>query len=173
MEYFGINVYFYIVNNALYGEMTEFTGTYHATIDDKGRIVLPAAFKKEMGDLVQEPLIIEKNLFRDCLDIYPEKYWKDRVAAFKSTLDPFDEDDDAFLQFFYENFIKVGMAANGRINIPDDYLVYGKLEKSVLLIGMGLSIRIWNAVEYGKQRMDKSTFAERFKQKRKNNRPEK
>jgi MraZ protein len=80
--------------------MTEFTGTYNATIDDKGRIVLPSAFKKEMGDLASEPLVIERNLFKDCLDIYPEKFWNDRVEAFKSTLDPFDEEDDGFLQFF-------------------------------------------------------------------------
>ena len=57
---------------------------------------------------------------------------------FKSTLDPFDEDDDEFLQFFYENFIKVAMAANGRMNIPSEYLEYGNLEKSVRFIGMGL-----------------------------------
>ncbi|NLB25203.1 MAG: hypothetical protein GX820_00770 [Bacteroidales bacterium] len=149
--------------------MIEFTGTYHATIDDKGRIVLPSAYKKEMGEQAMEPLIIERNLFRDCLDIYPERYWQDRVAAFKSTLDPFDEEDDAFLQFFYENFIKVGMAANGRINIPDDYLKYGKLRKSVLLIGMGLSIRVWDRSRYESQKIDKSTFIERFKQKRKKN----
>ena len=101
--------------------MAEFTGTYNATIDDKGRIVLPSSLKKEMGELATEPLIIEKNLFRECLDIYPERFWSERVSAFKSTLDPFDEEDDAFLQFFYENFIKVSMAANGRISIPADY----------------------------------------------------
>ncbi len=70
--------------------MIEFTGTYNATIDDKGRVVLPSAFKKEMGELALESLIIERNLFKDCLDIYPEKFWKDRVEAFKSTLDPFE-----------------------------------------------------------------------------------
>lgn len=153
--------------------MTEFTGTYNATIDDKGRIVLPSAFKREMGELALEPLIIERNLFKDCLDIYPEKFWKDRVAAFKSTLDPFDEEDDAFLQFFYENFIKVGMAANGRINIPADYLGYGKLEKNARLIGMGFSIRIWDTDEYESDRMDKSTFAKRFREKRKQKAAEK
>ncbi len=153
--------------------MTEFTGTYNATIDDKGRIVLPSAFKKEMGELALEPLIIERNLFKECLDIYPERFWKDRVAAFKSTLDPFDEEDDAFLQFFYENFIKVGMAANGRIHIPSEYLNYGKLKKSVRLIGMGLSIRLWDTGEYENERMDKSTFAQRFREKRKKRSEEK
>ncbi len=147
--------------------MTEFTGTYNATIDDKGRIVLPSVFKKEMGDKALEPLVIERNLFKDCLDIYPERFWKERVAAFKSNLDPFDEEDDAFLQFFYENFIKVGMAANGRVNIPADYLNYGKLKKNVKIIGMGLSIRIWDVEVYESQKMDKSTFAQRFREKRK------
>ena len=148
--------------------MIEFTGTYNATIDDKGRVVLPSALKKEMGELALEPLIIERNLFKDCLDVYPEKFWKDRVEAFKSTLDPFDEDDDAFLQFFYENFKKAAMAANGRINLPADYLEYGSLKKNVLLIGMGRSIRIWDVNEYSKGKMDKATFAQRFKEKRKN-----
>ena len=147
--------------------MTEFTGTYQATIDDKGRIVLPSAFKKEMGEMSLEPLIIERNLFKDCLDIHPERFWKDRVEAFKSTLDPFDEEDDAFLQFFYENFVKVGMAANGRINIPAEYLGYGKLTKTVKMIGMGRAIRIWDISEYGKNSMDKTTFAKRFQEKRK------
>ncbi len=146
--------------------MAEFTGTYNATIDDKGRIVLPSAFKKEMGDLASEPLVIERNLYKDCLDVYPEKFWNDRVDAFKSTLDPFDEEDDGFLQFFYENFKKVEMAANGRINIPSDYLDYGKLKKNVRLIGMGRSIRIWDLEEYQGQQMDKSTFIHRFKEKR-------
>lgn len=152
--------------------MTEFTGTYNVTIDDKGRIVLPASFKKEMGEFAEQPLVVERNLFKDCLDIYPEYFWKDRVAAFKSTLDPFDEEDDAFLQFFYENFTKVNMAPNGRINIPSDYLAYGKMKKNARMIGMGLSIRMWDVEEYEGQRMEKSAFAQRFREKRKNKLPE-
>ena len=85
--------------------MIEFAGTYNATIDDKGRIVLPSSFKKELGDLAVESLVIEKNLHKECLDIHPEKFWRKRVEDFKSALDPFDEDDDALLQFFYQNFI--------------------------------------------------------------------
>ena len=146
--------------------MLDFTGTYNATIDDKGRVVLPAAFKKELGDMAGEPLVIEKNLFKNCIDIHPERFWSDRVTAFKSTLDPFDEEDDAFLQFFYENFTKLTMAANGRLNIPTEYMNYAKLDKSVRLIGMGQSIRMWDIGNYQEEKMDKSTFAARYKEKR-------
>ena len=146
--------------------MIEFAGTHNATIDDKGRIVIPSAFKKEMGELALEPLVLEKNLHKPCLDIHPEKYWKERVADFKSTLDPFDEDDDALLQFFYQNFVKVTIAANGRINIPAGYLEYANLKKGVEFIGMGESVRLLAARELDEMEMSRSEFLEKLKQKR-------
>jgi len=146
--------------------MKEFAGTYSATLDDKGRIVLPAPFKKELGDLVAESLVIEKNLHRECLDIHPEKFWRKRVEDFKSTLDPFDEDDDALLQFFYQNFIKVTMAPNGRINIPDSYLQYAKLEKGAEFIGMGESIRLLSESKAAETIMNKADFLAKLKEKR-------
>ena len=54
--------------------MIEFAGTYNATIDDKGRIVLPSAFMKEMGELALESLVLEKSLHKECLDIHTNKY---------------------------------------------------------------------------------------------------
>jgi MraZ protein len=146
--------------------MIEFAGTYSATIDDKGRIVLPAPFKKELGELANESLVIEKNLHRNCLDIHPEKFWRKRVEDFKSVLDPFDEDDDALLQFFYQNFIKVSMAPNGRLNIPDSYLKYANLEKGAEFIGMGESIRLLAVGKTGRQEMGKEEFLMKLKEKR-------
>ena len=146
--------------------MTEFAGSYKATIDDKGRIVLPSSFKKELGELALESLVIEKNLHRPCLDIHPEKYWKKRVDDFKSALDPFDEDDDALLQFFYQNFVKVTMAPNGRINIPASYLEYANLDKGAEFIGMGESIRLLAAVRPESAEMSKTEFLEKLKEKR-------
>lgn len=146
--------------------MIEFTGTYSATVDDKGRIVLPSSFKKELGDLANESLVIEKNLHRECLDIHPEKFWRKRVEEFKSKLDPFDDDADNMLQFFYQNFIKVTMAPNGRINIPDDYRKYAHLEKGAEFIGMGESIRLLVTGKTGKPEMTKEEFLAKLKEKR-------
>ena len=146
--------------------MIEFAGTYKATIDDKGRIVLPSAFKKEMGEFALEPLVLEKSLHKECLDIHTNKYWQERVTEFKRTLDPFDEDDDNLLQYFYQNFVKVTMAANGRINIPAGYLEYANLEKGVEFIGMGESIRLLAVTETGKKGMTKAEFLQKLKEKR-------
>jgi len=147
--------------------MIEFAGKYNAILDDKGRIVLPSTLKKEMGELAQQPLVLEMSLHKDCLDIHPNKYWQERVADFKSTLDPFDKDDDELLQFFYQNFVKVTMAANGRINIPAGYLEYANLEKAVEFIGMGESIRMQAAKVSDEKEMTRQEFLEKLKQKRK------
>ncbi len=146
--------------------MIEFAGTHNATIDDKGRIVLPSAFKKEMGESALEPLVLEKSLFNDCLDIHPNKNWQKRVAKFKEELDSFDKEDDALLQYFYQNFVKVTMAANGRINIPAGYLKYAKLEKSVEFIGMGGSIRLLAARTSDEGEMSRAEFLQKLKEKR-------
>lgn len=146
--------------------MIEFAGKYSATIDDKGRVVLPSTFKKEMGELALEPLAIEMNLHKDCLDIHPERFWKDRVADFKSTLDPFDEEDDEMLEYFYQNFMKVTMAANGRINIPAEYLKHANLEKGVEFIGMDKSIRLKAVSKDKSTGMSKEEFLKKLKEKR-------
>lgn len=146
--------------------MIEFAGKYSATIDDKGRVVLPSTFKKEMGELALEPLAIEMNLHKDCLDIHPERFWKDRVADFKSSLDPFNEEDDEMLEYFYQNFMKVTMAANGRINIPAEYLKHANLEKGVEFIGMDKSIRLKAVSKDKSTGMSKEEFLKKLKEKR-------
>ncbi len=148
--------------------MFGFTGKYKATIDEKGRVVLPAAFKKDMGEMAMDPMVIEQNFFKECLDVYPEKFWREREIAFKDTLDPFSEEDDSLLQFFYENFKKVGMASNGRINIPGEYIDYGGMGKTVMMIGMGNYIRVWAEDKYNSGKMDRATFARKYQEKRKN-----
>ena len=72
------------------------------------------------------------------------------------------------LEFFYQNFTKVNMAANGRINLPADYLDYANLEKGVKFIGMGDSIRLIAVKEMEKTQMSKADFLKKLKEKRKN-----
>jgi MraZ protein len=147
--------------------MIEFTGTYNATLDDKGRFVLPAAFINEMGDIVDQPIYFEKNHFKPCIDIYPKQYWEIRANEFLKTLDRFDEDDEKLKQFFYDNFQKIEMAPNNRITIPADFKKYGNITKSLVLKGMGDSIRMWDAEEYNNsEKLTRPEFVTKFKEKR-------
>lgn len=125
--------------------MAIFVGEHSATIDDKGRIVLPAAFKKAMGELALEFVVLEKNRMGKCLDIHTEDTWAENVRKFKKKLNPLNPRHDKLLQVYFQNFIRIGVAANGRVNIPNGFLEFANLKKSVKFIGMYTSIRLIDA----------------------------
>jgi MraZ protein len=124
--------------------MIRFSSESDALIDDKGRVVLPASFKKTMGDLADEPLIIEKDIYKPRLNIYPERFWNERLEAIEKKLNPFDDDDADLLSRIYANYATVTMAPNGRINIPDKFMAYANIDREVIFVGNGVSISLWD-----------------------------
>lgn len=126
--------------------MALFAGIHNATIDDKGRVVLPAAFKKALGVMKVDQVILEKNRLGGCLDIHPMGTWEKKVEAFQSKLRPGTNPKHyEMLKKFYRNFTQVGLAANGRINIPGHFLEYADLKDKVTFLGMGASISLSSA----------------------------
>ncbi|NOY95304.1 MAG: hypothetical protein GXO81_02790 [Chlorobi bacterium] len=149
--------------------MIRFSAKYTAIIDDKGRVVLPAAFKKAMGDQADFPLAIEKDIYVGCLNIYPEVYWNQKLEEIESQLNQFDEGDIELLEQFYENFTTVKMAPNGRINIPLDFLNHANATKEVVLSGMGKMIRLWNAEDFESRRSTRKPLRDMIEEKLGNN----
>jgi MraZ protein len=145
--------------------MIRFSREYSAAIDDKNRVVLPSALKKLMGDQAEKPITLEKDIYSQCLNIYPEEYWNEKVQLFESKLNPFDEQDIELLEQFYENFTTVKMAEHGRINIPDNFLNYAEIKKDVVFIGMGKMIRLWDAGKYQVRKDTRKPLLDMYKDK--------
>ena len=122
--------------------MAIFVGEHSATIDDKGRIVLPSAFKKAMGEMSLDFVILEKNRLGNCLDIHTEQRWIEKVNQFQSKLNPLNPVHDKLLQAYFQNFTRISVADNGRINIPDSFLEFANLKKKVRFVGMLTTIRL-------------------------------
>jgi MraZ protein len=154
--------------------MIRFSARYNALIDDKGRVVLPASFKKMMGELADEPLVIEKDIYKSCLNIFPQKSWDQRIGEIEKQLNPFDETDDDLLSEVYENFTTLIMAPNGRINIPADFMEHAAITKDVrevIFIGKGSSITLWNEKLYQQVKETRKPLRDMFKE-RLSNHPE-
>lgn len=128
--------------------MATFAGQYSATIDDKGRVVLPSAFKKAMGEMQLEFVVLERNRRSKCLDIHTVEAWEEDVRNFRSKLSPGTNPvHDKLLHLYFQNFVQVGVAANGRINIPNNFLEYAELKDKVTFLGMQTSIRLSASVK--------------------------
>lgn len=149
--------------------MIRFSARYNALIDDKGRVVLPASFKKAMGELADEPLVIEKDIFKACLNIFPEKYWNQRLESIERQLNQFDESDDDLLADLYENYTTLTMAPNGRINIPTDFLEYAGMSRDVVFVGKGKSIRMWDEKKYQESKEMRRPLRDMFRERLGNN----
>ncbi|MFV0507477.1 MAG: division/cell wall cluster transcriptional repressor MraZ [Bacteroidales bacterium] len=127
-----------------------FSSKYQALVDDKGRFVLPSAYKKQMGELAMEPLVIYMDTYKRCLQIHPKSYWEDELDRKESMLDVDIPEQADFLEELYERFVEVSMSANGRLNIPLEYREYAGLKKELLLSGVKNMIMVWDKDAYDK-----------------------
>lgn len=120
------------------GEPEMFMGEYQHTIDDKGRLIMPAKFREDLG----EKFVITKGL-DGCLFIYPEQEWK--VLEEKLRTLPFTRADArAFSRFFFSGATECELDKQGRVLLPGNLRSYSNLIKEVLIIGVSSRVEIWS-----------------------------
>jgi MraZ protein len=144
--------------------MPDFSNQYNATVDDKGRVVLPSAFKKEMGDVFEKVFAVELDPYERCLNIYPLSSWEKRLALVKARLNPNDPKQSKVLDMFYQRFVKIEMSENGRLNIPNNFLAKMDIKKDVVFTGQGERIRLWDGEEFRKSMLGEEDYSELFKE---------
>lgn len=121
-----------------------FTGNIDAKTDEKGRVFVPAAFRKLLQQANLDTLILRKDVFQQCLVLYPESVWDEMVDAIAARTNPFDSKGRAALRGFVAGAEKIAIDGNGRILIPRRYLEAADIQSEVRFIGMDNAIEIWN-----------------------------
>ena len=115
-----------------------FMGEYQHTIDQKGRIIMPAKIRTDLG----EKFIITKGL-DSCLFVYPEQEWKILEDKLKKL--PFtNKNARNFSRFFFSGAIEVEFDKQGRVLIPNNLRSHANLEKDVVIIGVSTRLEMWN-----------------------------
>ena len=114
-----------------------FTGEYNHTIDPKGRLIVPARFREELGEVFW---ITNGN--DGCLNIYPEKAWEaflEKLQLLTNT-----EKKRKIVRSFVSKANNVELDKQGRILIPTALRGYAGLEKDVVLAGAIDKIEVWD-----------------------------
>lgn len=115
-----------------------FMGEYHHSIDDKGRLIIPAKFRSELGD----KFVITRGI-ENCLFAYPEKRWEEIVHKLESL--PFTKKDARnFTRFFLSGATVAEFDKQGRVNITSPLINYAGIEKECIIIGTGDRLEIWS-----------------------------
>ena len=69
-------------------DMVKFIGEYSGKIDDKGRVILPSAFKNLLSGDEDMRFVVKKDIFEDCLEMYTFSEWERQSEELKSKLYP-------------------------------------------------------------------------------------
>ncbi|MFD0715129.1 division/cell wall cluster transcriptional repressor MraZ [Paenibacillus sp. GCM10027626] len=115
-----------------------FMGEYQHSIDDKGRIIIPAKFRDSLGD----KFIVTRGL-DNCLFVYPHSEWAVLEQKLKS-LPLMKSDARAFSRFFFSGATECELDKQGRANVPNTLREYAKLDKDCVVIGVSNRVEIWS-----------------------------
>ena len=126
--------------------MISFLGEFEATIDTKGRFLLPAGFKKQLPTDATAQFVINRG-FEKCLTLYPQQSWEPIFSQI-SQLNDFDPKVREFRRYFLNGATDVELDSAGRLLLPKNLLSHASLDKDIVLVSAVNKIEIWDQIKY-------------------------
>ena len=104
-------------------------GEFHHNLDTKGRLILPAKIRENLG----EKFIITKGIDK-CLFVYPLNEWESIIQKYREL--PNTKEARDFMRFFLSGASECEFDRLGRINISEPLLKYASLNRECVIIGV-------------------------------------
>ena len=121
-------------------------GYFECKLDSKGRLLVPADFKEQMGEQVEEGFVLRPamNSKDHFLELYTRQDWDDMQNELKSKVNRFNPAHLAALRALNDGARFIKLDASGRLQIPRDLVLKGSLNKDVVISSETLKMEIWD-----------------------------
>ncbi|TSC88868.1 MAG: MraZ protein [Parcubacteria group bacterium Gr01-1014_3] len=119
-----------------------FIGEYTHSLDNKGRVALPAKFRPQLGD----GAIIARGLDH-CLFVFTKESWE-KLTAKIAGMSFMKSDSRAFARLMLAGASEVEFDNQGRILIPEYLRNYASLKKQAIFAGLYDRIEIWDEASW-------------------------
>jgi len=139
--------------------MSTFIGDYPCKVDAKGRIILPAAFKKQMPEGAEDRFVVRKDIFENCLILYSAEDWDSQMDKIRRRMNPYNREHNRFLDNFFKGTAELSLDNNNRFLVPKRLMDLIGVARDVVLAGQDGRIKIWAAEAYEKIEMSEDDFA--------------
>jgi len=116
-----------------------FVGEYEHTLDEKGRLTLPAKFRESFED----GLVLTRGM-DGCLFAYRVEDWSRLVESRLAVLDPLSRDDRMIQRYFFTGAAEAAPDRQGRIGIPAPLATHAELDREVVVLGVFDHVEIWD-----------------------------
>jgi MraZ protein len=134
--------------------MLNLLGEYDVRLDAKGRLVLPSGLKKQLADVVSQGFVINRDVFRPCLVLYPMPVWES-TNKMLGRLNRFVEKNLEFIRRFTAGATRLDLDGSGRLLLPKALMDDPKLGKDLKLVGLGDRVEVWGKTGYAAMRREK------------------
>jgi MraZ protein len=124
-------------------------GTYECKVDAKGRLLLPAPFKKQLAASLQDGFVLKRSVFQPCLELYPMKEWNLMMQKINK-LNRFVKKNNDFIRRFTAGVKVVEIDNLGRLLVPKDLTSFAQISKDIVLSSAVNIIEIWDKEMYEK-----------------------
>lgn len=121
-----------------------FIGDYPAKTDSKGRVFLPAAFRKTLEATGEQGLVLRQDVFQKCLVLYPKSVWEADLEELKGRLNKWNRQHQNVLREFVLGSDEIELDAQGRLLISKKKLQDTGIDNEVRFLAIDDRIEIWS-----------------------------
>jgi len=120
-----------------------FRGVQHINMDAKGRLAMPARQREPLHDQCAGQIVATIDTRSTCLVIYPLPEWE-RIEQEIQSLPALKPAIKRFQRLMLGYASDLELDGNGRVLLPQSLREYAKLEKKVVLVGLGNKLELWS-----------------------------
>lgn len=125
-----------------------FTGEYNHSLDAKGRVIMPAKFREELG----ESFMLTMG-FDGCICVYSNEEWMAFVEKLR-TLPELRKEARQTIRHFVARAAQCEVDKQGRILIPQKLREYAGLTKDIVFVGVLSKIEVWSKERWEESDID-------------------
>lgn len=141
-----------------------FFGDFPAKADAKGRVFLPAAFRKVLEAADEKRLVLRPDLYQDCLVLYPESVWNDMQDALESRLNKWDRRHQDIMRRFVAGVEKFELDGSGRFLINKRKMERAGISQDIVFLAVNDKIEVWDKTRYEEHFCDDGVLGELIEQ---------
>lgn len=121
-----------------------FSGEFNNTVDEKGRIMVPAKLRAEIGE---EQLVLTRGI-DDCLNLFPRSLWDRFLQQLFGAFSPLEQRFRLLQRRMIAPAQDCTLTPGGRLSIPKSLSTAAGIGRECTILGMHRYIEIWDLQRY-------------------------
>ncbi len=122
-----------------------FLGNIDVKADNKGRIFVPAQYRKQLEKEDESSLVMRIDRVLRCAEFFPMSVWEEMDKEFKSKLNMWDKNDKMLYRQFIAQVEVIDIDSSGRILLKKEHCETLNITTDARFVGVSDHFEVWNS----------------------------